>query len=172
MSPHHDLEPGAGHVPLRRSRVAGRVPNLGGTRHERHHRLCPLIARRRASACCACAAPTALRRAPEQQEGIATAEAIGAAYAAHGAELYGFACWALDDAGQGEEAVQETFFRAWRAADRFDPQLGSVRTWLFAICRHWSEWTWHPAHRAHHRHVRTLGLRSVRRPWTTGCAWP
>ena len=34
-----------------------------------------------------------------------------------------------------EEAVQETFLRAWRAAERFDPQLGSLRTWLFAIER-------------------------------------
>jgi len=31
--------------------------------------------------------------------------------------------------------VQETFLRAWRAGDRFDPQIGSLRTWLFAILR-------------------------------------
>jgi RNA polymerase sigma-70 factor (ECF subfamily) len=57
------------------------------------------------------------------------------AYAAHAGELYGFALRSLDDAGLAEEAVQETFLRAWRAGERFDPQLGSLRTWLFAILR-------------------------------------
>ena len=31
--------------------------------------------------------------------------------------------------------VQETFTRAWRSRARFDPTLGSLRTWLFAIER-------------------------------------
>lgn len=60
---------------------------------------------------------------------------IRAAYAAHAGELYGFAVRSLGDAGAAEEAVQETFLRAWRAGDRFDPQIGSLRTWLFAILR-------------------------------------
>jgi RNA polymerase sigma-70 factor, ECF subfamily len=57
------------------------------------------------------------------------------AYAAHAGELYGFAVRSLGDPGLAEEAVQETFLRAWRAGDRFDPELGSLRTWLFAILR-------------------------------------
>ena len=57
------------------------------------------------------------------------------AYAAHSGELFGFAVRSLGDAGLAEEAVQETFLRAWRAGDRFDPQIGSLRTWLFAILR-------------------------------------
>jgi RNA polymerase sigma-70 factor (ECF subfamily) len=57
------------------------------------------------------------------------------AYAAHSRELYGFALRSLDDAGLAEEAVQETFTRAWRAGERFDPEIGSLRTWLFAILR-------------------------------------
>jgi RNA polymerase sigma-70 factor, ECF subfamily len=57
------------------------------------------------------------------------------AYAAHSGELYGFALRSLGDAGLAEEAVQETFLRAWRAGDRFDPEIGSLRTWLFAILR-------------------------------------
>ncbi len=57
------------------------------------------------------------------------------AYAAHSGELYGFALRSLGDSGLAEEAVQETFVRAWRAGDRFDPQIGSLRTWLFAILR-------------------------------------
>ncbi|HWB69501.1 MAG TPA: sigma-70 family RNA polymerase sigma factor [Solirubrobacterales bacterium] len=57
------------------------------------------------------------------------------AYAAHAGELYGFAVRSLGDSGLAEEAVQETFLRAWRAGERFDPQIGSLRTWLFAIMR-------------------------------------
>src|SRR5689334_23023765 len=41
----------------------------------------------------------------------------------------------LGDRGLAEEAVQETFVRAWKAANRFDDALGSLRTWLFAIVR-------------------------------------
>jgi len=57
------------------------------------------------------------------------------AYAAHSGELVGFALRSLNDDGLAEEAVQETFLRAWRAGERFDPQIGSLRTWLFAILR-------------------------------------
>jgi RNA polymerase sigma-70 factor (ECF subfamily) len=60
---------------------------------------------------------------------------VRAAYAAHSGELYGFALRSLGDAGLAEEAVQETFLRAWRAGQRFDPEIGSLRTWLFAILR-------------------------------------
>ncbi|MEU7873719.1 sigma-70 family RNA polymerase sigma factor [Dactylosporangium sp. NPDC049140] len=34
---------------------------------------------------------------------------------------------------EAEDLVQETLLRAWRAADRFDPQRASVRTWLHRI---------------------------------------
>jgi len=57
------------------------------------------------------------------------------AYKAHSGELYGFAYRSLRDGSLAEEAVQETFLRAWRAGDRFDPELASLRTWLFAIIR-------------------------------------
>ena len=57
------------------------------------------------------------------------------AYSAHSGELYGFAVRSLGDGGLAEEAVQETFVRAWRAGERFDPEIGSLRTWLFAIMR-------------------------------------
>lgn len=73
----------------------------------------------------------------EAARGPALSEEQGlrAAYDAHGGELYGFALHQLRDSGLSEEAVQETFLRAWRAADRFDPEIGSLRTWLFAIMR-------------------------------------
>jgi RNA polymerase sigma-70 factor (ECF subfamily) len=61
---------------------------------------------------------------------------IRAAYSAHAGEMFGFAVRSLHDHGLAEEAVQEAFVRAWRFGDRFDPRLGSVRGWLFAILRH------------------------------------
>ncbi len=61
--------------------------------------------------------------------------ALRAVYAAHGAELYRFARRSLGDAGLAEEAVQETFLRAWRASATYDPARSSQRTWLFAIHR-------------------------------------
>jgi RNA polymerase sigma-70 factor (ECF subfamily) len=62
-------------------------------------------------------------------------EGLRAAYLAHSGELYGYARRSLNDSGAAEEVVQETFIRAWRARERFDPDLGSLRTWLFAIER-------------------------------------
>jgi RNA polymerase sigma-70 factor (ECF subfamily) len=66
---------------------------------------------------------------------LASDEGVREVYAAHGPELYRFALRSLGDRGLAEEAVQETFVRAWQAADRFDDSLGSLRTWLFAIIR-------------------------------------
>ena len=60
---------------------------------------------------------------------------LRAAYEALGGELYRMSYRALNDGGLAEEAVQETFLRAWRSADRYDPRRSSFRTWLFAIAR-------------------------------------
>jgi RNA polymerase sigma-70 factor (ECF subfamily) len=56
------------------------------------------------------------------------------AWSAHADELFGYACRALGDSGAAEEALQETFLRAWRSADR-DDQSRPPRPWLFAILR-------------------------------------
>ena len=54
---------------------------------------------------------------------------------AYSGEMFGFAQRALGDRGLAEDAVQDTFVRAWKATHKFDPALGSQRTWLFAILR-------------------------------------
>ncbi|MGE3621834.1 MAG: sigma-70 family RNA polymerase sigma factor, partial [Acidimicrobiia bacterium] len=51
------------------------------------------------------------------------------------AELYRFARRGLGDGALAEDAVQETFVRAWRAFGRYDATRASMRTWLFAILR-------------------------------------
>ena len=82
---------------------------------------------------------TVVQAATEQEDaavpGLDDEDAVSAAYAAHGAELYRFVLRGLGDAGAAQDVVQETFLRAWRASDRFDPELASLRVWLFAIAR-------------------------------------
>ncbi len=63
------------------------------------------------------------------------ADDIRTLYAAHAGPLFAFALHATGDRQAAEEIVQDTFVRAWRAADRFDPGRGEARTWLFAIAR-------------------------------------
>lgn len=62
-------------------------------------------------------------------------ESVRTAYDAHGAELYRFCRAMLGDGGLAEDAVQESFVRAWRARERFNPATASLRTWLFSIAR-------------------------------------
>ena len=51
---------------------------------------------------------------------LANDDGVRSVYAAHGPELYRFALRSLGDRGLAEEAVQETFVRAWQAANRFE----------------------------------------------------
>ncbi len=77
-------------------------------------------------------APT-MRLVEAAEPGVGDEAQLRAAYAAHGGELYGHAFRCLADRQLAEEAVADTFVRAWQARDRFDPTKGSLRTWLFAI---------------------------------------
>lgn len=56
------------------------------------------------------------------------------AWQAHADEILAYASHVLGDRESAEEALQETFLRAWRAADRYDPER-PLRPWLFAIVR-------------------------------------
>ncbi len=66
----------------------------------------------------------------------ATGEALRELYRAYSGELFGFSLNALGERGAAEELVQEVFTRAWRHAERYDPDRASVRTWLYQIARH------------------------------------
>ena len=74
-------------------------------------------------------------RAQHRAPSLADEADLRQAYDAHVGELYRFALRATGDEGAAQDIVQEAFLRAWRAADRFDPKLASLRVWLFAIAR-------------------------------------
>jgi RNA polymerase sigma-70 factor, ECF subfamily len=75
--------------------------------------------------------------APRDDPVVESADEAGlrSAFLTHGGELYGYARRSLGDSGAAEDVVQETFIRAWKARDRFDTNLGTLRTWLFTIAR-------------------------------------
>ncbi len=90
----------------------------------------------RTHSCIQCSGgPPVAARASTRSASLARDDGVREAYAAHGGELYRFALRSLGDIGAAQDVVQETFLRAWRAADRFDPELASLRVWLFAIAR-------------------------------------
>lgn len=41
----------------------------------------------------------------------------------------------VQDRAEGEEALQESFWRVWNQAATFDPTKGPFRAWLFSIAR-------------------------------------
>ncbi|GGP98828.1 RNA polymerase sigma-70 factor (ECF subfamily) [Actinomadura coerulea] len=52
---------------------------------------------------------------------------------AHRVDLTGYCYRMLACAAEAEDAVQETLFRAWKSADRFDERRAGLRTWLHRI---------------------------------------
>jgi RNA polymerase sigma-70 factor (ECF subfamily) len=66
---------------------------------------------------------------------LATDDGMRAAWLEHGSALRAFAARRLGDRELAEDAVQETFIRAWRKLHLFDATRGSLRSWLYAIMR-------------------------------------
>ena len=61
-------------------------------------------------------------------------DALAEAYRRHAGAVFALARRLLADATLAEEVVQEVFVRLWDAPDRFDPDRGSLRSFLLANC--------------------------------------
>jgi len=61
--------------------------------------------------------------------------ALRAVYAATSAKLFGICVRITGDRENAEDALQETYVKLWRRADRFDPSRASAITWLCLIAR-------------------------------------
>ena len=61
-------------------------------------------------------------------------EDLAEAYRRHAGAVYGLARRLLANPAMAEEIVQEVFLRLWNQPDRFDPERGSLRSYLLAQC--------------------------------------
>ncbi len=58
--------------------------------------------------------------------------ALAEAYRRHAGAVYGLAKRLLSDHARAEEIVQEVFVRLWNQPERFDPDRGTLRSFLLA----------------------------------------
>jgi len=61
-------------------------------------------------------------------------EALAEAYRRHAGAVFALARRLLVDATLAEEVVQEVFLRIWNQPEKFDPDRGSLRSYLLAQC--------------------------------------
>ena len=59
-------------------------------------------------------------------------DALAEAYRRHAGAVFALARRVLADLTAAEEVVQEVFLRLWTAPDKFDPERGSLRSYLLA----------------------------------------
>jgi RNA polymerase sigma-70 factor (ECF subfamily) len=59
-------------------------------------------------------------------------DALAEAYRRHAGAVFGLARRVLRDQALAEEVTQEVFVRLWSTPDRFDPDRGSLRSWLLS----------------------------------------
>jgi RNA polymerase sigma-70 factor, ECF subfamily len=63
------------------------------------------------------------------------ASALARLYDRYGGLSYSVALRVLGDSGLAEDTVQECFLKVWNTAAAFDPERGSLRTWLLTLVR-------------------------------------
>ena len=61
-------------------------------------------------------------------------EALAEAYRRHAGAVFGLARRLLSDEAHAEEIVQEVFLRLWNQPEKYDPERGSLRSFLLAQC--------------------------------------
>src|SRR5580693_1816552 len=62
--------------------------------------------------------------------------AFAALYDRTAPQLFGIAMRILRQREEAEDVLQETFVAVWDRAASFDPERGSVMTWLVTVLRH------------------------------------
>jgi RNA polymerase sigma-70 factor (ECF subfamily) len=75
---------------------------------------------------------------PELAAGLAAGdvEALRMLYRSYGTLAYALAVRILGDPGRAEDVVQDAFMRVWSHAASYDPDRGSLRSWLLTTVRH------------------------------------
>ncbi len=61
-------------------------------------------------------------------------ESLAESYRRHAGAVFGLARRLLSDAVLAEEVVQEVFLRLWNQPEKYDPDRGSLRSYLLAQC--------------------------------------
>ena len=61
-------------------------------------------------------------------------DALAEAYRRHAGAVFALAKRLLFDAALAEEIVQEVFLRVWNHPEKFDPERGTLRSYLLAQC--------------------------------------
>ena len=56
-------------------------------------------------------------------------------YDRHSTLMFSVACKILNDPGEAEDVLQETFMQIWEKAGRFDPKLGRAASWMAILVR-------------------------------------
>src|SRR5207248_1014393 len=59
-------------------------------------------------------------------------QALAEAYRRHGGAVFALACRLLAEHALAEEVTQEVLLRLWQHPARFDPERGSLRSYLLA----------------------------------------
>jgi len=63
-------------------------------------------------------------------------QALLALYQQHGKAVFSLAYRILQNTALAEEVTQDTFFKVWRQATRWDPTKGKLKNWLLTITQY------------------------------------
>ena len=96
------------------------------------------------------------------------ARAFELVYARHHRQATSLAWRITGRAAGAEEATQDAFLALWRGASRFDPQRGSLSSWLLALVHHRSvDWLRRGAARARHEELAAQAAERLEAPERT-----
>ncbi|HZT66243.1 MAG TPA: sigma-70 family RNA polymerase sigma factor [Acidimicrobiales bacterium] len=85
-------------------------------------------------------------------------DALAEAYRRHGGAVFSLALRVLRDRGRAEDVTQTVFTTLWEEADRFDPERGSLRSYLLTMAHRRSVDIVRSEDRRRDREVRLAGL--------------